>query len=42
MLVWIKDKIRGRYLGRHMDHRICFFIVLRRDLCVYRDDSLAS
>ena len=20
MLVWIKDKIRGRYLGRHMDH----------------------
>ena len=21
---------------------ICFFIVLRRDLCVYRDDSLTS
>ena len=20
VLVWIKDKIRGRYLGRHMDH----------------------
>ena len=19
-MVWIKDKIRGRYLGRHMDH----------------------
>ena len=20
VLVWIKDKIRGLYLGRHMDH----------------------
>ena len=20
VLVWIKDKIRDRYLGRHMDH----------------------
>ena len=20
VLVWIKDQIRGRYLGRHMDH----------------------
>ena len=20
VLAWIKDKIRGRYLGRHMDH----------------------
>ena len=20
VLVWIKDKTRGRYLGRHMDH----------------------
>ena len=20
VLVWIKDKIRGRFLGRHMDH----------------------
>ena len=20
VLVWIRDKIRGRYLGRHMDH----------------------
>ena len=20
MLEWLKDKIRGRYLGRHMDH----------------------
>ena len=22
VLVWIKDKIRGRYLGRHMDHLV--------------------
>ena len=34
-----KDKIK-RILGR--TDRLCFVIVLRHDLCVYRDDSLTS
>ena len=42
-VVW---QIRNLYLSRNalylLSPRLCWFIVLKRDLFVYRDDSLTS